>query len=103
MICMAFPDVFAALANEVTEMIASGELEASSWFADANNLMIVAGGIGGVIMWEILHSVFVRPFILVGVLRNFIESGKKTEFSEKDYSELDGKSRKFKKLHEEIA
>ena len=103
LICMAFPDVFAALANEVTEMIASGELEASSWFADANNLMIVAGGIGGVIMWEILHSVFVRPFILVGVLRNFIESGKKTEFSEKDYSELDGKSKKFKKLHEEIA
>lgn len=52
-------------------------------------------------MWEILHSVFVRPFILVGVLRNFIESGKSAEISEKDFDELDGKSKKFKKLHEE--
>ena len=103
LICTAFPDAFAALAKEVAEMIESGELEASNWFTDAGNLMIVAGGIGGVIMWEILHSVFVRPFILVGVLRNFIESGKNAEISEKDFDELDGKSKKFKKLHEEAA
>lgn len=103
LICTAFPDAFAALAKEVAEMIASGELEASNWFADANNLMITAGGIGGVVMWEILHSVFVRPFILVGVLRNFIESGKNEAITEQDFDELDGKSKKFKKLHEEAA
>ena len=71
-----------------------------SWFANANNLMIVAGAIGGVSMWGILHSVFVRPFILVGVLRNYIESGKSEKISEKDFDELDKKSAKFKKLHE---
>ena len=103
LICMAFPGAFDALANEVREMIASGELEASSWFADAGNLMIVAGAIGGVVMWEILHSVFVRPFILVGVLRNYIESGKNEKITEKDFDELDGKSAKFKKLHQEAA
>ncbi len=103
LICMAFPGAFDALANEVREMIASGELEASNWFAEAGNLMIVAGAIGGVVMWEILHSVFVRPFILVGVLRNYIESGKAERITEKDFDELDGKSAKFKKLHQEAA
>ena len=103
LICMAFPGAFDALANEVREMIASGELEASNWFAEAGNLMIVAGAIGGVVMWEILHSVFVRPFILVGVLRNYIESGKNENITEKDFDELDGKSAKFKKLHQEAA
>lgn len=103
LICMAFPGAFDALANEVREMIASGELEASNWFAEAGNLMIVAGAIGGVVMWEILHSVFVRPFILVGVLRNYIESGKNEKITEKDFDELDGKSAKFKKLHQEAA
>lgn len=103
LICMAFPDAFNSLANEIGEKIASGELDISDWFANASNLMIVAGGIGDVIMWSILHSVFVRPFILVGVLRNYIESGKEEIITEKDFDELDGKSKKFKKLHEEVA
>ena len=103
LICTAFPDAFNALAQEVSELIASGELEASNWFAEAGNLMIVAGAIGGVTMWGILHSVFVRPFILVGVLRNFIESGKDEKISDKDFDALDEKSKKFKKLHEEAA
>lgn len=98
LICLGFPDAFNALANEVVELVESGEVD--SWFANANNLMIVAGAIGGVSMWGILHSVFVRPFILVGVLRNYIESGKSEKISEKDFDELDKKSAKFKKLHE---
>lgn len=101
LICMAFPDAFSALANEVSELIASGELEASSWFAEAGNLMIVVSGVGGIVMWSILHSVFVRPFILVGVLRNFIESGKAEKISESDYDALEKKSNKFKKLRTE--
>jgi hypothetical protein len=101
LICMAFPDAFNALANEVSELIASGELEASSWFAEAGNLMIVVSGVGGIVMWSILHSVFVRPFILVGVLRNFIESGKAEKISEADYDALEKKSNKFKKLRTE--
>lgn len=98
LICMAFPGAFEALAAEVTELANSGEVD--SWFANANNLMIVAGAMGGVTMWGILHSVFVRPFILVGVLRNYIESGKNEKITEKDFEELDKKSAKFKKLHE---
>ena len=52
-------------------------------------------------MWGIIHSTFVRPFILVGVLRNYIESGKNEKFSKEDFDKLEGKSKKFKKLRAE--
>jgi len=48
-----------------------------------------------------IHSTFVRPFILIGVLRNFINSGKEEKISESDLKELDQKSKKFAKLHAE--
>lgn len=102
LICMAFPDAFGALAQNISEQIASGKLDIPNWFAEANNLMITVGVVGGIVMWSVIHSVFVRPFILVGVLRNYIESGKEEKFSEEDYKVLDGKSKKFKKLHEEV-
>ena len=97
LIAMAFPDVFAGIAAE----FASEASEETAFLADPNNVMLVTATIGGVMMWSILHSVFVRPFILVGVLRNFIESGKSEKITEADYEELDKKSPKFKKLHSE--
>ncbi|MBQ3433223.1 hypothetical protein IJG22_02930 [Candidatus Saccharibacteria bacterium] len=97
LIATAFPDAFAGIAAE----FASDASEETAFLADPNNVMLVTAAIGGVTMWSILHSVFVRPFILVGVLRNFIESGKTEKISEADYDELDKKSAKFKKLHAE--
>ncbi|MDO4746964.1 MAG: hypothetical protein Q4A70_01285 [Candidatus Saccharibacteria bacterium] len=97
LITMAFPDAF----NSVAAEFAKEGTEDTAFLADPNNVMLITAAIGGIIMWSILHSVFVRPFILVGVLRNFIESGKNETISEKDLDELDGKSAKFKKLHEE--
>ena len=102
LICQAFPGGFDALALEFAEMIANGDVEAGNEFlTNANNLMLIVAGIGGISMWSILHSVFVRPFILVGVLRNYIESGKSEKITESDLDELDKKSKKFKKLHAE--
>lgn len=97
LITMAFPDAFNSIAAE----FAKDGTEDTAFLADPNNVMLITAAIGGIVMWSILHSVFVRPFILVGVLRNFIESGKNETISEKDLDELDGKSAKFKKLHEE--
>ena len=99
LITLAMPGVFEGIATEIAGMMASGEAESVEFLADPNNLMLIASGIGGICMWEIIHSTFVRPFILVGVLRNYIESGKNEKISEKDFDELDGKSAKFKKLH----
>lgn len=100
LITMSFPEAFATLANEFTKLATEdGSME---FLTNPNNLQLIAAGIGGVIMWSILHSTFVRPFILVGVLRNYIESGIKEKPTEKEFDELDGKSKKFAKLHQEV-
>ena len=100
LITLAFPDVFAALANEFTEL--ATEDESMAILTNPSNLQLIAAGIGGIIMWLILHSTFVRPFILVGVLRNYIESGMKEKPTEKEFDDLDSKSKKFAKLHQEV-
>ena len=94
LIMMNYPDAFRQLAEALSS---EGEV------TDANTVMLVCSAGVGVIFWSMLHSVFVRPFILVGVLRNFINSGIEEKPSEKDFDELDSKSPKFKKLHAEIA
>jgi len=66
-------------------------------------LIIVAAALTGVIIWSILHSVFIRPFVLVGVLRNYMASGINDIPSEDSFALLDGKSKKFRKLHAEMA
>ena len=94
----AFPDTFTALSEAIIRV---GE-DIPAWVSDTVTLTWVCSGIAGIIIWSILHSTFVRPFILVGVLRNYIESGKKDMPSEKDFDELDSKSKKFQKLHAEL-
>ena len=100
LVTMAFPGAFETLASEIANIAAEGG-DIPSFLTNAATLRLVASAIAGVIMWSIIHSAFVRPFILVGVLRNFIESGKNEKFSEADFDKLDSKSKKFKKLHAE--
>ena len=66
------------------------------------SVMLVCAGICALIFWNILHSVFVHPFILVGVLRNFLEAGVKNIPTEESFALLDKKSTKFQKLHAQI-
>ena len=99
LIAMAFPGTFEGMAVKLAETAASGEKNIPEFLTNAQNLMLATAGIGGVVMWGIMHAAFVRPFILVGVLRNYIESGKNERISSADYAELDKKSKKFAKLH----
>ena len=99
LILQAFPDAMNELSQAIIDVANGSELPA--WIYDTTSLTLVCSGIIGVIMWSILHSTFVRPFILVGVLRNFINSGKAEKISESDLKELDKKSKKFAKLHAE--
>lgn len=98
LILMNFPDFFAQLSTEIMEV---GE-NVPEFLSDVTNLTIVCSAIIGVVMWSILHSTFVRPFILVGVLRNFINSGINDIPDEKSFKMLDEKSDKFRKLHAEL-
>lgn len=101
LILINFRDAFTTFSQELTDTISSSGDTAPAFISDPNALTITCALIIGVIFWSILHSVFVRPFILVGVLRNFINSGKDDIPGEKEFTELDKKSKKFAKLHSE--
>ena len=101
LILQAFPNEVNAFSAGIAESIARSGKEVPSFIYDTNAISLVYSGIIGVIFWLILHSTFVRPFILVGVLRNFIKSGDETKISENDLAELDKKSSKFAKLRAE--
>ena len=103
LIASGFPTLFSRLAAEVAEAAARAESTISASMTDPNTLMWICAGLAGVILWSIIHSAFIRPFVLVGVLRNYIESGIQDVPSEDSFAVLDGKSAKFKKLHSELA
>ncbi|MBR4554831.1 MAG: hypothetical protein IKO27_04475 [Ruminococcus sp.] len=98
-----FDSAFTALANEIAEAGARAETTIPSFFLDSNNLALVAAGITGIIIWTFIHSTFVRPFVLTGVIRNYMEAGVKNIPSDSDFNILDSKSPKFAKLHREMA
>ena len=100
-IAARFPDAFTALANELAS---SGQLDDKDAFlGDPTALMIVTAAICAVMVWGVIHSIFVKPFVLAGVLRNFLNSGKEDIPSEEAFAMLDEKSKRFRKLHEGLS
>jgi len=96
-----FQGQWATLASEIHE-IAIEQAWESNWFLDAiqqpSTLIIVAGAIVGIIFWSILHSVLIRPFILTGVMRNYMAAGLKDLPKESDIKELEAKFPKMRRL-----
>ena len=103
LIASSFPASFERLYTEIMESAARNNVTKLSWLSSPTVLMIVAAAVGGIIVWSIIHSVFIRPFVLVGVLRNYIQSGIEDMPTEESFALLDSKSSKFKKLHAEAA
>lgn len=97
-----FPGMFNNLVSEIQEVATRSGGEVPEFLSNPSVLMIIAAAIGGLLLWSALHSVLVRPFILVGVLRNFMAAGQKDIPSEGDFAELDGKFPRFAKLHNSI-
>lgn len=102
LIFMLMPGAFAALSNEIIEISAKSNSAPPEFLTNPTTLMIAAAAVLGIIIWTIIHSTFIRPFILTGVLRNYIESGKNDIPNESSFSMLDKKSEKFAKLHREL-
>ena len=63
---------------------------------------IAAAVLAGAIVWSMIHSVFIRPFVLTGVLRNYIESGMNDVPTEASFGAVATKSAKFRKLQAEL-
>ena len=90
---------FDSLASEIAEASLRNDLDVPQAFMEPKTLMLIVSGVAALFIWNIIHSVFVRPFILVGVMRNFTASGIKDMPTEAELNELDKKSPRFAKIH----
>ena len=90
------------LATEIVEAIERSGDVAPDFLQNPLLVNLFVAAFGGVIFWSMIHSVLIRPFILTGVLRNFMEAGKEHIPTEADFKELDSKYPKFAKLHSNI-
>lgn len=101
-ISLLIPSAWQGLANEISEAAIRGGEEAPAFLLNVTNLMLIASGLFALILWAMVHKVLIRPFILVGVMRNFMQAGIANMPTEKDFAELDSKSPRFAKMHNEI-
>ena len=100
-IAARYPDFYESLARSI-----AAEAEGEGWvwqlLQNPATLPVVFAAVGGIIVWAILHPVFVKPFVLTGVLRNYLESGMNEVPTEESFALLDGRSARFRKLHSRI-
>ena len=92
-------DSFKTLAQEVIESSHRLEINDVDFLSNPQNLALIAAGVIALILYGMVHSVFIRPFILVGVLRNFTASGIEDMPTEEEFNTLNNKSPKFAKLY----
>ena len=98
----AMPKAFDTLAAEITEIAAKADTHISPALTDPNNLMLVCALVVALLIWNFLHGAFVRPFILDGVLRNYMQAGIASAPTEESFELLESKSAKFAKLRKQI-
>lgn len=95
LILFSIPDVFQPLLKALQDFAGSDYPEILN---NPTMVTIIASAIIGVVMYSILHSVLIRPFILTGVMRNFMAAGKEHIPTESEFAELEKKSPRFAKL-----
>ena len=92
------PDAFRILTDEMAEVAAGLKGTAAAILSDPQKVVMVCAGLAAVILWSILHSVFVRPYVLIGVLRNYMQAGIKDIPTEASMAALDVRSSKLAAL-----
>ena len=98
LIAAQFPETFASMAASLAEL---GDVP--DVLTNPTTLTIAVAALGALIIWALIHGAFVRPFVLAGVLRNYLESGMADVPTEESFALLDSKSKKFAQLHEQLA
>lgn len=88
--------------QKVAEVMQGTEGRLAEILSNPATLPIAFSILGGIIIWSFIHSTFIRPFVLTGVLRNYLESGMNDIPPEESFTLLDSKSPKFRKLHNEL-
>lgn len=96
-----FPAMFVTLSQEIMKFFEAGE-EIPEVISNPMYLTLFVSAIIGIVMWSTIHSVLIRPFIFVGVLRNFMKAGKEHMPTEADFNKVDSISPKFRRLRSKI-
>ena len=102
LVFVSFPQISTALIAEFYEIAATDGGVPPEFFTNPTYLALIMSGIIALIVWTMLHSVLVKPFILVGVLRNYMAAGQEDMPKESDFAELASKSPKFRQLQSKI-
>lgn len=92
------PAAFQNLSQTIVDLDAKYSLNLPDFISNPTLFSVVAAAIIALVLWLMLHSVIARPFILVGVMRNFMEAGKAHIPTDAEFQEVAGKSPKFAKL-----
>lgn len=97
-----FPNMWSTLSAEIIEAMQRSGTEIPEFFYNVTLLQAFACGLLAIIVWSMLHAVVMRPFILVGVLRNFVAVGLKDQPTEADIKNLENKSPKIAFLRQKM-
>ena len=94
-----FPNMFGNLSQAILDFAVRIDwTDIPEFVHDPQILMIVVCAIAAIILWSSIHAVVMRPFILVGVLRNFIGAALQEKPTEADFKKIEQLSPKFSKL-----
>ena len=97
-----FPGMFETLSHEIIEFAQRNTIDLPTWVSDINLLTLAVAAILAIVLWACLHGVLVRPFILTGVMRNFMAAGIKDHPTEEDFAAIAQKAPKFAKFSERM-
>lgn len=99
---LGFPGMFDQLSKTILEALTDADQQFVAIISNPTYLGLFACGIAAIVLWSMIHSVVGRPFILVGVLRNFVAVGLKDKPTEADFKELEKKSPKIASLRAKL-
>ncbi|MBP5231401.1 MAG: hypothetical protein ILO68_06680 [Clostridia bacterium] len=102
LIFMNLPTAFEKLTKEVIEAAARAGNEIPAFLQNPTNFALVAAAVVGVCIWSFIHSKFIRPFVLTGVLRNYLEAGMADQPTQSDFAEMERKYPKFAELQKKL-
>ena len=93
-----FPGMFQTLSNTIVDVITKEGGTVPEFVTNISLFIIVVSALLAIALWGVVHTVLIRPFILVGVLRNFTAAGLKHIPTDAEMNDLANKSPKFAKL-----
>lgn len=102
LIFFSLPSMFESLTIEIQKIFIDNGDEIPQFLSNPTFVTLFVAAILGIVLWSMIHSVLIRPFILVGVMRNYMAAGQAHIPTEEEFKEVAAKSPKFAQLQSRI-